>query len=115
MKKFIIKDNITSIVVTKEEFEDIINKIGAQYDGHNAQSGQKMTAEDIEKLKQAGIIPMVMRGTKTQFIFDMLEVETQCLCVCIQGFGKKFQEVLEKFQKKAEKDLERAKDAETKN
>jgi hypothetical protein len=108
----LIVNNITSVVTTKEEFEDIINKIQEQYTGRNAQNGMPMTKEDIEKIRSAGTLPLVMRGTKTQFLFDHMQIETQYLCVCIEGFGKRLQQVLGKFN---QTNLERTKDAETKN
>jgi hypothetical protein len=115
IRKFVFESpngKITSMVTTKEEFDDIVDKLKEKFTGINAMDGMPMTPDDIEKLRKAQCIPCVARGTKTQFLFDLLQIETDHFCICVEGFGKKMTEMMQKFTDKMER---MKKDAETNN
>lgn len=71
--------NITSLVMDNDEFHALCDEIQTKF--------SKLSSDDVQKLRDNGHIPLVKRGSMTQFIFDKYEVGTDLLSAIIRGNG----------------------------
>jgi hypothetical protein len=71
--------DITSLVMDSNEFYELCDEIEVKFD--------RMPKTEVDKLREAGHIPLVKRGTATQFIFDKYAVGTDLLSAIIRGNG----------------------------
>lgn len=76
---------ITSVVTSQEDFDDLLVQV-AKYDGYDYKRKQH-GGVDVEGLRAVGSIPLVKRGTKTQFAFDRYGVTTDYMSVIVRGRG----------------------------
>jgi len=72
--------DITALVMSNSEFYELCNEIESKME-------KIITKDQVQCLRDNGYIPMVKRGSLTQFIFDKYEVETNMLSVIIRGNG----------------------------
>lgn len=49
-----------------------------------------MTKEGMAAIREAGHIPYVARGKKTEWLFKRFEIESNGMAVCVRGFGRRF-------------------------
>lgn len=76
---------ITSIVIDQDEFNDLCDKLMGIFDVGDK---QRATPDQIEAIKAAKIIPMMARGTKTEFVFEQYKVKTDRCCIIVRGHGE---------------------------
>lgn len=67
---------LTSVVVDKEDFEEFMNVVS---------STTKLDEKGVKACLNAGHIPLICRGTKTDMLFDYFDVESKYMTVCIRG------------------------------
>lgn len=76
---------MTSVVTTEEDFQEFLEDV-AKFDGYDYQRGQR-GGVDVESLRRAGHLPLIKRGTKTQFAFDRYGVTGDYMSVIVRGRG----------------------------
>ena len=70
---------MTSVVLDKSEFDAMADSlVGVFTQVWNAGDGSDSRADEshIKRIKDAGHLPLMGRGTKTQFVFDQFGIET---------------------------------------
>jgi len=78
---------ITSVVMDREEFETLIDElIEAEIHG--------LTPEVADQVKKLGHIPMMGRGTKTEFVFERYGATGKLISMIIRGQGRRIAEEL---------------------
>lgn len=80
---------LTSLVMDEAEFEAFVQHIADGDPVVNVRTGSRMSPEDVEALRKAKHVPMVSRGTKTEYLFKIYEVDTDLLSAVIRGQGEK--------------------------
>src|ERR1700752_4450982 len=84
---------ITSIVMEESEFNELINfmkeNIDKIQDIKDARTGRKTTKSSLDAVQEAKVLPLMEKGTKTQFLFEKYEVKTQYLSICQQGYARR--------------------------
>ena len=70
---------LSCIVIDQSEFNDVCDAA--------AEKGL-LTSQQAAEIKTIGNIPMVMRGTKTEFLFEKFGVEDQRLSMIVRGKGE---------------------------
>ena len=83
---------MTSVVTTESDFHDLLVDV-AKFDGYDAQRGER-GGVDVESLRVLGNIPLIKRGTKTQFAFDRYGVATDYMSVIVRGRGREVAQAL---------------------
>ena len=83
------KGTITSIVMNEEEFETLLGHIANGDPVVNIRTRERMKLEDIEALRRAKHVPLISRGTKTEFLFQLYDVQTSVMSVIVRGQGTK--------------------------
>jgi hypothetical protein len=74
-----------SVVMDREDFETLIDELlAAEVEG--------LTPEMAANVKKIGHIPMMARGTKTEFVFERFELSCNLLSMIIRGQGRKIAE-----------------------
>jgi len=76
---------LTSVVLDKNEFDALCEEL---QDVINLAVKERTTAAQIKQIKDTGIIPMIKKGTKTQFIFDRYNISTQVCAIIVRGKGQ---------------------------
>jgi hypothetical protein len=77
----------SSVVMDREEFEALIDELReAEIHG--------LTPEVAEQVKQAGHVPMMGRGTKTEFVFERYGVNGKLISMIVRGQGRRIAEAL---------------------
>jgi hypothetical protein len=88
---------ITSVVMDRDEFEALIDElVVAGIHG--------LLPEQVEPLKQIGHIPMMGRGTKTEFVFERYGATGKLISMIIRGQGRR---IAEKLIEEAEQQVRR--------
>lgn len=78
---------ITSVVMDREDFETLIDElIAAEIHG--------LTPDVAEQVKKVGHIPMMGRGTKTEFVFERYGATGKLISMIIRGQGRRIAEAL---------------------
>jgi hypothetical protein len=72
----------TSVVVTQEQFDEIMDKFESAWAGDD-----RFVPSEFQLCRDAGSIPMITRGSKTQPVFEILEVETDNMSLIVRGKG----------------------------
>jgi hypothetical protein len=80
---------ITSMVMSQEEFDELIELIRKGDPVTEVRSGHRMKPEDVQALADAKQVPMVARGTKTEYLFKRYEVDTNYFCATVRGLAKR--------------------------
>ena len=75
-------EKIASVVMDRSDFNALCDLIG----GIMSQDG-RIDKNFIENIKDAGHIPMIARGTKTEFIFNKFGVTIDKMSVIVRGKG----------------------------
>ena len=77
---------ITSVVMDEDEFTNLVEDLTGIF---NIASKERVDNSAKEALLKARHIPMIGKGTKTQFVFDRYEIETNLACFAVRGFAQK--------------------------
>ncbi len=80
---------MTSLVMDKEDFNELITLIENAYDGKNIATSEALDSSAIQRLRDAGRLPLVARGTKTEFLFQKYGVSTEFFSAIIRGAAKR--------------------------
>lgn len=64
---------ITSIVLAEPDFDKLVERIDRQ---------------DLSGFKKSKIIPSIIRGIATEWIFTKYNIKTDLCCICAQGISK---------------------------
>ena len=78
---------ITSVVMDREDFETLVDDL-VKVEIHGLQ------LDTIAELKQIGHIPLMARGTKTEFVFERFGVTSKLVSLIIRGQGRRIAEEL---------------------
>lgn len=73
----------TSVVLDKPEFDALADSLLGVF----TQDARADEAQ-IERIKAAGHIPLMGRGTRTQFVFDQYGIETDLAGFIVRGAGR---------------------------
>lgn len=81
--------DISSVVVSEEEWDEIIQMISESDPIKDRRTGEKISTEFIEALRIKKHIPMMSRGTKTSKFFDHCGVDpsVNLMSVIVRGHG----------------------------
>lgn len=79
---------VTSIVIDESEFMSLCDELRGIFCESTRHLPERMTDASIEELKESRIIPLIMRGTKTNFLFERYGVETDKACVIVRGYSR---------------------------
>ena len=85
------KFEITSLVMDKKDFMEFCDEIEKSNIFEVGQQ-ERAAKEAVDRLREAGMLPMMSRGTKTQVFFDKYDVKTDKLSACVRGTGRKIAE-----------------------
>lgn len=76
---------ITSVVMDAEDFDEFADSLRGiimlNVDNQRAADAQ------IDAIKAAKTLPMMARGTKTEFAFEKYGIETDLACFIVRGHG----------------------------
>ena len=78
------QSGITSVVCDQCDFDKMCDKLEGIID---LMTGSRADDKRADAIREAKHLPMAARGTKTQWLFDMFDVETDHICVCVRGFA----------------------------
>jgi hypothetical protein len=83
------KAELAVIVMDEDEFFALCDELRNVFfiDPHGEESGRAADTQ-IASLKAARTIPMISRGTKTEFLFERFEITQDKLSVIIRGHGQ---------------------------
>jgi hypothetical protein len=77
----------SSVVMDRDEFEALIDElVKAEIHG--------LTPEVAEQVKRAGHVPMMARGTKTEFVFERYEASGKMISMIVRGQGRRIAEAM---------------------
>ena len=77
---------ITSVVCDQVDFDKVCDKLEGIID---LSSGDRADKSQIDCIREAKHLPMASKGSRTQCLFDMFNIETDRMSVCVRGFGKR--------------------------
>lgn len=101
--------SITAIVMNEQLFNEFCDSMLETPDKNvSSFSGEKTSTKDlVKKCKEAGNVPMICKGTKTEKFFTKYEVETQFMTVVKRGFAnKKLKDIITVPQEEAKKNFD---------
>jgi len=73
---------MTSVVLDKPEFDALADSLLGVYT-----QDARADLSHIQRIKDAGRLPLMGRGTKTQFVFDRYGIETDLAGFIVRGAG----------------------------
>lgn len=83
VKEFDIQGTkVTSVVLDPEDFEAFCDEL---IDVFNVGSGERTNREGVEKIRKAGHLPLMAKGTKTEKFFTRWNVKTAHMGVIKRG------------------------------
>lgn len=74
---------ITSVVLDRSDFDVIVDSLLGVFT-QDARADESV----LKSLKDAGHLPMMGRGSKTQFVFDRFGIGTDLACFVVRGTGR---------------------------
>ena len=75
---------LTSVVMDKSEFDAMADSLIGVFT-----QDSRADESHIKRIKDAGHLPLMGRGTKTQFVFDQFGIETDLAGFMVRGNGRK--------------------------
>ncbi len=75
--------------MSEEEFDAFVLLIAGGDPVTNVRTGVRMRPEDVDAFRKAKHVPMVARGTKTEYLFKHCEVDTDLMSVIVRGTGER--------------------------
>lgn len=81
------RSRLTSLVMDEIEFEAFLQHIVEGDPVVNVMTQRRMSPEDVEGLRRAKHVPLIARGTKTEYLFKIYEVETDLMSAIVRGQG----------------------------
>jgi len=75
---------MTSVVLDKPEFDTLADSLLGVFT-----QDSRADQSHIQRIKDAGHLPLMGRGTKTQFVFDQYGIETDLAGFIVRGSGRK--------------------------
>ena len=75
---------MTSVVLDKPEFDTLADSLLGVFT-----QDSRADQSHIQRIKDAGHLPLMGRGTKTQFVFDQYGIETDLAGFIVRGNGRK--------------------------
>lgn len=107
MKKFIVKTpdprggtsqvTLCVLVMDAGEFEELVCTIEKIDNGNFFDSSGKLVSDSsgvIGGIRNAKILPMVARGTKTEFLFEKYKIDEKFFSAIVRGVGTQLIEKL---------------------
>jgi hypothetical protein len=87
LQRFLLPNNkeITSIVMDEDDFNDFVDSLRGIIVLNNTERAAQI---QIDAIKAAKTLPMISRGTKTQFVFDKYGIETDFASFIVRGQGQ---------------------------
>lgn len=79
---------ITSVVVDMQDFEKALELL-LKSRVLTANLGSRLDDETYKQIKEAGHIPMIARGTITQPVFDLFNVQTKFMGLILRGTAQR--------------------------
>ena len=79
---------MTSVVVEYDEFREIVDALRSQ--SVKSQTGTTTNDRQFEWILQNEFLPLVVKGTKTEWLFHKYDIKTQYMGVMVRGAGMKF-------------------------
>lgn len=88
LRKFSLPDGseLTSVVLDQDEFDELCDSL-KDVMIYNMK-GQRAAEAHLKALKTAKHLPLMSRGTKTQFVFDKYGIETDKASFIVRGHGR---------------------------
>ena len=78
---------MSSVTVTEEEFQNLINEDILRLDGTALPSNVLMAPEEVAQLRMNKHIQMIVRSPKTQHIFNRYESKNDFMSIIVNGQG----------------------------
>jgi len=75
---------MTSVVLDKPEFDAMADSLIGVFT-----QDSRADESHIQRIKDAGHLPLMGRGTKTQFVFDQFDIDTDLAGFIVRGNGRK--------------------------
>lgn len=92
-------DILTSIVIDKPDFDAVCDEIFQHESKILSPSDAKpvLTEDGVKALKEAGHIPLIKKGTKTQWLFDKFNIreDVSYLSMIVRGKGRQIAAALQ--------------------
>jgi hypothetical protein len=76
---------LTSIVMDEDEFEALLQHIADGDPVVNVTTAQRMSPQDVESLRRAKNVPLIARGTKTEYLFRIYGVDSELMSAIVRG------------------------------
>lgn len=73
----------TSVVLDRPEFDALADSLIGVFT-----QDARADATHIQRIKDAGHLPLMGRGTRTQFVFDQYGIETDLAGFIVRGTGR---------------------------
>lgn len=77
---------LTSVVVSEEEFEDLIVTL-RNMEVMNVQQQSRVDDAQMQRLRETQVIPLILRGARTMPVFQKFGVNTELMSVIVRGAG----------------------------
>ena len=89
VKKFDLPngDSLTTVVLDEQEFFELVDSLAGVFNIADPKNPQRTNDTMLEQLKEARHIPMMSKGTKTAFVYDKYEIESQLAAFVVRGHG----------------------------
>lgn len=82
-------EELTTLVMSEEEFEDLLRKIAEGDPVLNVATRERMRSEDVDAFRQAKQVPLVARGTKTEHLFRAYKIGTPYFSAVVRGHAER--------------------------
>lgn len=79
--------DLTSIVCSETSFDDLCELINLRARSVVSDSNERLSGSDLEVFKERRYIPLIRRGTHTEWIFDMFGARTNYMSIVVKGNG----------------------------
>lgn len=81
--------SFTSIVCSEEEFESLLDGMTSRSRIRMVDTGERMMDEHVENFRRAKYIPLVARGSITEWMFTRYDTQAKLMAVVVRGYGPK--------------------------
>lgn len=89
VKKFDLPNgkSFTAVVLDEEEFFELVESLAGVFNIADPTKPERADNSLLEQLKEARHIPMMSKGTKTAFVYDKYEIESELASFVVRGHG----------------------------
>ena len=81
---FDMESPITSVILDKEDFDDLIDSLASVLQEDTKRTGRKT----IERIKKSKALPTITRGLNTERVFNKFGIETDLAYFIVRGTSK---------------------------